>query len=113
MRKSVILFDLDGTITDPGLGITNSILYALSRMGIDAPPREELYSFIGPPLLDSFQRFYGFDARKAQEAVDHYRVYFSNTGIFENAVLDGALDEIIDALRTADEAEKLRRSAES
>lgn len=90
MDAQYIFFDLDGTLTDPKAGITNSVAYALSQFGIDVADRETLVPFIGPPLLDSFQRFYGFDARKAQEAVDQYRVYFSKTGIFENAVLDGA-----------------------
>ena len=58
--RNTVLFDLDGTLTDPGLGITNSILYALEKMHFPKPPREELYPFIGPPLLDSFRKYYGF-----------------------------------------------------
>ena len=89
MRKNVILFDLDGTITDPGLGITNSILYALSRMGIDAPPREELYSFIGPPLLDALAQRFHLTPEEARHAMGLYREYFAETGIFENEVYEG------------------------
>lgn len=89
MNKNVILFDLDGTITDPGLGITNSVLYALSRMGIDAPPREQLYDFVGPPLLDSFQKYFRLTPEEARRAMRLYREYFAETGIFENEVYEG------------------------
>ena len=51
-----ILFDLDGTLTDPGIGITNSVMYALKKFNIDVSDRSDLYKFIGPPLLDSFER---------------------------------------------------------
>ena len=54
-----ILFDLDGTLTDPGLGITNSIMYALRKMDKEVMEREALYKFIGPPLMDSFQNYCG------------------------------------------------------
>ena len=55
-----ILFDLDGTLTDPGIGITNSVAYALEKYNISVEDRTELYKFIGPPLVDSFKEFYGF-----------------------------------------------------
>ena len=56
-----ILFDLDGTLTDSGLGITKAVQYALGQMGYEVPPRERLFTFIGPPLHKSFQRQYGMD----------------------------------------------------
>ncbi len=80
------LFDLDGTLTDPGLGITNSILYALKKYGISAPPREALYSFIGPPLLDSFQQYCKVGKAEAARLVSYYREYFSEQGLFENSI---------------------------
>lgn len=85
----VILFDLDGTLTDPGLGITNSVAYALERYGIEVENRESLYPFIGPPLADSFMKFYGFDSEKAMDAIRVYREYFRDKGIFENEVYEG------------------------
>lgn len=85
----VILFDLDGTLTDPGLGITNSVAYALERYGIEVENRESLYPFIGPPLADSFMKFYGFDSEKAMDAITVYREYFRDKGIFENEVYEG------------------------
>ncbi len=63
--QCIILFDLDGTLTDPGVGITNSVMYALKEFGIEETDRTKLYPFIGPPLLNSFMDFYGFDEQKA------------------------------------------------
>lgn len=59
-KYEVVLFDLDGTLTDPGIGITNSVAYAFEKYNIHIKERAELYRFIGPPLVDSFQNFYGF-----------------------------------------------------
>jgi phosphoglycolate phosphatase len=84
-----IFFDLDGTLTDPGEGITNSVAYALKKEGIEPPPKEELYTFIGPPLVDSFMKLYGFSRERALRAVEEYREYFRDRGIFENRVYDG------------------------
>lgn len=84
-----ILFDLDGTLTDPGLGITNSIMYALKKFGIEENDRASLYRFIGPPLRESFQRFYGFTEEQSEQATAYYREYFSDRGLYENAVYDG------------------------
>lgn len=87
-----ILFDLDGTLTDPGEGITNSVAYSLRHYGIEVPDRTELYKFIGPPLYESYMRFYGFSEAKAHEAVEVYREYYRPHGIFENRVYDGIPD---------------------
>ena len=82
-----ILFDLDGTLTDPALGITNSVMHALKRFNIPLPPRHELYKFIGPPLAESFSKYYGFS--DGQKAVEVYREYFSTKGLFENDLYEG------------------------
>ncbi|MGN0155045.1 MAG: HAD hydrolase-like protein, partial [Lachnospiraceae bacterium] len=84
-----ILFDLDGTLTDPGEGITNSVAYALDKFNIIVQDKRSLYKFIGPPLQESFQRFYGFSEEESLQAVEYYREYFRVTGIFENEVYDG------------------------
>ena len=84
-----ILFDLDGTLTDPGLGITNSVMYSLRKFGISENDRTSLYRFIGPPLRESFETFYGFSDEQSELAVKYYREYFKDTGIFENTVYDG------------------------
>ena len=85
----VILFDLDGTLTDPGEGITNSVAYALRKFGIEVPDRRELYKFIGPPLYESFMKYYGFDRAGGLAAVEAYREYYRDRGIWENRVYDG------------------------
>lgn len=83
-----IFFDLDGTLTDPKEGITNSVAYALASFGIHEDP-DRLTPFIGPPLIDSFMEFYHFDLPAAQKAVEKYREYFSQKGIFENKLFSG------------------------
>lgn len=89
MKKDVILFDLDGTLTDPGDGITNSVAYALARMGCDVASRKELEAYIGPPLAASFRQLAGLGADEAEEAVRCYREYFAERGIFENKLYCG------------------------
>lgn len=93
-----ILFDLDGTLTDPGIGITNSVSYALKKFGITVESRTELYKFIGPPLRDSFQEFYGFSEEQTRRAIRYYREYFRDKGIFENIVYDG-IREVLETLK--------------
>lgn len=100
MKKyDVILFDLDGTLTDPGIGITNSIMYALEKYGIEVKDRSELYKFIGPPLEGSFMRYYNMTEKEAERAVSLFREYFSDRGIFENSLLPG-IRELLSALRS-------------
>lgn len=98
-----ILFDLDGTLTDPGIGITNSVAYALKKYNIQVGDRSELYKFIGPPLHESFEHYYGFLEEEAFKAVDYYREYYSDKGIFENRVYEGIpqlLKDLKDAGKT-------------
>lgn len=82
-------FDLDGTLTDSSLGITNSVIYALKKYGIEETDRTKLYPFIGPPLTVSFERYYGFSKEQSIEAVGYYREYYREKGLFENRVYDG------------------------
>ena len=72
MTWTHILFDLDGTLTDPGVGITNSVAYALERYGVSVPDRRTLYPFIGPPLTESFQRYYAFSPADARAEIARY-----------------------------------------
>ena len=95
---SCIFFDLDGTLTDPGLGITNAVMYALERFGISVAERSSLYRFIGPPLIDSFTEFYGFSDADARLAVSCYREYYADKGLFENSPYPG-IAEVLARLR--------------
>lgn len=95
-----ILFDLDGTLTDSGTGITNSVIYSLKKYGIEVPSREELYGFIGPPLHESYRNFFGFSEQKAGEAVGYYREYYKERGMFEYEVYEGT-QALLEALRAA------------
>lgn len=95
-----LFFDLDGTLTDPGEGITNSVVYALDKFGITVTDRSSLYPFIGPPLVDSFMKFYGFSHEDAERAVVCYREYFRDRGIFENRLYEG-ITEVLKALKDA------------
>ncbi len=81
---SYILFDLDGTLTNPKEGITKCVQYALDAFGIHEPDLDKLGPFIGPPLLQSFQEFYGFTSEDAVAAVEKYRERFSTIGLYEN-----------------------------
>lgn len=99
-QYDIIFFDLDGTLTDPGEGITNSVMYALDKFGIQVSERSQLYKFIGPPLIESFEKFYGFTNLEAQKAVEYYREYFSDKGIFENKVYEG-IEELLKAIKAS------------
>lgn len=85
----IVLFDLDGTLTDPGEGITSSVAYALKKFNIIVDDKTKLYNFIGPPLIDSFMKYYGLNHTDGLRAVAYYREYFSVTGIFENKLYNG------------------------
>lgn len=95
MNYQTILFDLDGTLTDPALGITNAIIYALKKYGIEVSERSELFKFIGPPLLESFERYYGFSTEQAREAVEFFREYYREQGMFENQVYEGIAELLL------------------
>lgn len=89
MKYQYLFWDLDGTLTEPAIGITNSIMYALKKFNIEVENRETLYPFIGPPLMESFKKYFHFDEETAAQAVKYYREYFGVTGLFENEVYEG------------------------
>lgn len=94
------LFDLDGTLTDSGMGITNSVKHALKKYGIEEQNMETLKKFIGPPLAESFQKYYGFSEEESRRAIGYYREYYQKDGIFENEVYDG-IPELLETLKGA------------
>ncbi|EPD50969.1 hypothetical protein HMPREF1210_02160 [Paenisporosarcina sp. HGH0030] len=83
-KYKIILFDLDGTLSDPKVGITKSVQYALQKMHIIESDIDKLECFIGPPLQDSFAEYYNFDEENTQKAIDFYRERFREMGMFEN-----------------------------
>lgn len=89
MAVSYLLFDLDGTLTDPAEGITNCVEYALEKFDIHPSSKEELYPYIGPPLTYSFTNYHGLSQSNAELAVAYYRERFSEKGLFENQVYKG------------------------
>lgn len=92
------MFDLDGTLTDPKEGITKSIQYALSSLGIEERDPDALCAFIGPPLQRVFAESYGMNSKETERAISKYRERFSAEGIFENEVYPG-VDEMLASLK--------------
>lgn len=86
MNYQWILFDLDGTLTDPVIGITGGVQYALEKFGIHEKDRRKLYPFIGPVLTESFQKYYNFTLEQSKEAAAYFREYYGRQGKFENVV---------------------------
>ncbi len=93
-----LLFDLDGTIIEPKEGILNSIHHAVQKMGVVAPSDKDLYQFIGPPIMESFQQKLGLTYEQALEAVGYFRSYYAHTGIYQNALFS-YVDELLKSLK--------------
>lgn len=100
MHYQYILFDLDGTITESGPGIINSVRYAVQKMGYPALPDEKLRKFVGPPLADSMQKYCGMTPDEAKEAITCYREYYTSKGMFENKLYPG-VEDMLRKLRDA------------
>lgn len=88
MKYKYVLFDLDGTLTDSKKGITKSVQYSLKKYNIAIENLDILEKFIGPPLKDSFIKYYNFNESQALQAIEYYREYFKKYGIFENRVYE-------------------------
>lgn len=98
MTYHVILFDLDGTLTDPFEGITKSVQYALAHFGINEPNLYNLKHFIGPPLKQTIEETYHLTPEQGDEALRKYRERFSVKGIYENKLYNG-MRSLLEALR--------------
>ena len=97
-KYNYILFDLDGTLTDSGEGIINSVVHALEKRDIAVPDRAALRVFVGPPLLDSFAQYYGMDREEGMKAIADYREYFTDRGWKENSVYPG-IPQVLEQLK--------------
>ena len=97
MNKKYILFDLDGTLTDPEEGITKSLQHALSYIDIKVEDRSILRRHIGPPLADGLREFFGLDDGQVEEVIGYFREYFVDKGIFMNYKYEG-VEEVLDSL---------------
>ena len=94
----VILFDLDGTLTDSAPGITACVQYALEKMGKPEENAEALRCFVGPPLKDQFMSYAGFTEEEATEAVRYYRERYTKSGMYENSLYPG-VEELLAFLK--------------
>ena len=90
-KYDLVLFDLDGTLTDPGAGLMKSFHYALEKMGVDYGTYESLRRFIGPPLYDTWIEEFGFTNEECDLALDHFHDYFGERGWNDNIPYDGIL----------------------
>lgn len=87
-----IIFDLDGTLSDPSKGIFNGFRHALNKMGVQNVDESVFTLMIGPPLQTSFSKHFFSEKAEIEQAVKYFREYYSVTGLFENAVYDGVPD---------------------
>jgi phosphoglycolate phosphatase len=91
-KYDVVFFDLDGTLTDPSVGIINSVKFALQKFKIKVQNPKILFEFIGPPLLESFQKYFALSQDQAVIAIDYFREYFKIKGIYENQIYPGIFE---------------------
>ena len=95
-----IFFDLDGTLTESAPGITRSVAYALKKWGIEVEDLRTLEPFVGPPLAESFARYFGFTPEQCSDGIRYYREYYVNKGLFENSVYPG-IEDMLRELKNA------------
>lgn len=91
-RWDVVLFDLDGTLTDSATGVINGVLHTCAHFGVEPPPAEVVQKFLGPPLSYSFKTYLGFPDDVLVQAVQTYRGYYDEIGKYENSVFAGIPD---------------------
>ncbi len=99
-QYELVLFDLDGTLTDSGPGIMNSVQYALKKVGKEVEHVEDLKCFVGPPLAQQFAKFCGISEEEGHRMVELYREYYEPKGMLENMVYEG-IPEVLSALQEA------------
>ena len=98
--KTHILFDLDGTLIDSKLGITNGAMFSLQSMGIEVPDPRQLERLIGPPIRDSYRDIFGLDAQQTEAAVAKYREYYATQGLYECSLYPG-IPHMLESLKSS------------
>lgn len=97
---NIVFFDLDGTLTESAPGITNSVAHALAKWNIEVEDLSQLNCFVGPPLKESFMKYYDFSEEDAIKAVGEFRAYYAVKGLFENDVYDG-VRELLEKIKAS------------
>ena len=92
LKQNIILFDLDGTLTDSMEGVIRSVQYMQEKMGMRVWEFDELRFIVGPPLIESFTKELAMELPKAEKAVEVFRERYTTVGLFENKVFPGIME---------------------
>lgn len=98
LKQTIVLFDLDGTLTDSAEGVIRSAQYMQEKMGIEKWADADLKFIVGPPLMKTFTEDFGMDAETAEAALGHFRERYTTVGLFENRLYPG-MAEMLGTLR--------------
>lgn len=98
MEKGLVIFDLDGTLTESGPGVINCMTHLCKEMGLEIPSEDVLRSFIGPPLEIHLMDVFGMNKDEAEKGVEIFRERYDKKGIFENSLYDG-ITEMLEKLQ--------------
>lgn len=93
---NAVLFDLDGTLLNTTEGVLESAIYAAKKLGYEELPYETMLSFVGPPIQNSFMKWYGCDSDKAQEAANVFRSYYKENALFKASLYPGIIDLLLE-----------------
>lgn len=96
LKQNIILFDLDGTLTDSAEGVIRACQYMQEKMGMQVWATEDLRFIVGPPLMKTFTEDFGMDVETAEQAMLVYREYYGTVGLFENKVYPGVVEMLAD-----------------
>lgn len=95
-----ILFDLDGTLSDSSEGIINTFKYTINELNYPVPEDKVIYTFIGPPIVETFKNTFGMSEEETRRAVQIFRPYYGKNGMFQNELYQG-IEEMLETLKQA------------